>query len=307
MKAKRATRRLPGVMATSLGLGLAMGLGGCADEGSVAPEPAVLVPRAAAALGRDVAGVVHFTGDVDVVWNGGQGMGAPEGTDRVSHGAMDVFPGVPAGSPGPGWFTFSVVNQDGTVHRQIEVALTWAGLEDQVTNPGEIRFLGVVVSDTKPCGGSGHGEGGGCGEEGGCSGSHEEGGCSGGEEEGGCSGSHEEGGCSGGEEEGGCSGSHEEGGCSGGGGSGETGEHGGMGGGGVNGSDCRIGQVVIGWAMDGGTPAVGNDRVSWKWFAPDAPKVLAIQAAIEAGTEIPWPCKLCEKEILGGNLKLFLR
>jgi len=59
--------------------------------------------------------------------------------------------------------------------------------------------------------------------------------------------------------------------------------------------------------MDGGTPAVDNDRVSWKWLAPDAPKVLAIQAAIEAGTEIPWPCKLCEKEILGGNLRLFLR
>ena len=71
----------------------------------------------------------------------------------------------------------------------------------------------------------------------------------------------------------------------------------------MTGADCRIGQVVIGWAQDGGTPAVGNDRISWKWFAPDAQKVLDIQAAIAAGGEITWPCKLCEKEIIGGNLK----
>jgi len=72
----------------------------------------------------------------------------------------------------------------------------------------------------------------------------------------------------------------------------------------VTGQDCRIGQVVIGWMLDGGTPALRGDRVSWKWMAPDAPKVLAIQQAIADETPIPWPCKLCEKEILGGNLKL---
>ena len=59
-----------------------------------------------------------------------------------------------------------------------------------------------------------------------------------------------------------------------------------------------------------GTPEATADRVSWKWMAPDAPKVAAIQAAIaamEAGEEgvlIPWPCKLCEKVILGGDLRL---
>jgi hypothetical protein len=47
----------------------------------------------------------------------------------------------------------------------------------------------------------------------------------------------------------------------------------------------------------------GNDRISWKWFAPDAQKVLDIEAAIAAGDEVTWPCKLCEKEIIGGNLK----
>jgi len=294
MKAKRATRRVPGAFLLSLGVGLAVGPGGCADEAVLAPEVQA-PPPVYAVVDRRTARTVHFAGDVDVVWNGGQGAGAPAGSDRYVSATLAAFPGVPAGSPGPGSFTFRVVNADGTVHREIQVVLTWAGLEDQATNPGEIRFLGVVVADTKPCGGSGH--------EGGTEG----GGCSGGEDEGGCT--HDDGGgCSGGEDEGGCT--HDDGGgCSGGGGSGGPGEPGepGGGGGGVNGSDCRIGQVVVGWAKDGGTPAVNGDRISWKWFAPDAPKVLQIQEAIASDQVIPWPCKLCEKEILGGNLVLFER
>ena len=74
----------------------------------------------------------------------------------------------------------------------------------------------------------------------------------------------------------------------------------------VTGSDCRIGQIVIGWIKDGGRPGSEGDRISWKWMAPDAPKVLQIQQAIALGQEILWPCKLCEKEVLGGDLKLHL-
>ena len=74
-----------------------------------------------------------------------------------------------------------------------------------------------------------------------------------------------------------------------------------------NGSDCRIGQVVLGWAYDAGKSRTDTDRISWKWFYPDAPKVLQVDAAIASDGHVAedlWPCKLCEKEITGGNLKL---
>ena len=67
---------------------------------------------------------------------------------------------------------------------------------------------------------------------------------------------------------------------------------------------------MIGWAMDGGTPGVNGDRISWKWKGPLEPKVLQILGAIAEGAdvgEIQWPCKLCEKEIIGGNLTLHIR
>jgi hypothetical protein len=244
---------------------------------------------------------VRFSGTVDVVWNGGQGSGPTAGAARTSQGQVVAFPGVPAGNPGPGNFTYRVISADETVHREIGVKLTWAGLEDQSIHPGELRFVGVVVSDTKPCGGSQHGSGG-CGDGGGCShddgSTHDDGGCS--HDDGT---THDDGGCS--HDDGT---THDDGGCSHDDGSGGHGEPGGPGGPGghVSGSDCRIGQVVIGWALDGATPAVMGDRISWKWFAPDAPKVLQIQEAIASGQEISWPCKLCEKEILGGNLVLHL-
>ena len=307
-------------------------LGAC-DTGGVV-EPLVAPSEARLDNGRSGASA-HFTGSVDLVWPGGKGAGAPD-DDRIAQAKITAFLGVPEGTPGPGDFTYRVVSADGLLlHREIGVKLIWAGLEDQavlldgqeVPLEGDIRFIGVVVSDTKPCGGSGHGSGGGCGEdEGGCS--DDDGGCS--DDEGGCSHddgtTHDDGGCSDDDtthDDGGCSHdddgtTHDDGGCSGsdgGGGSGGHGEPGGPGGpdGKVTGQDCRIGQVVIGWMLDGGTPARRGDRVSWKWMAPDAQKVLDIQAAIaeiESGADpdalIPWPCKLCEKEILGGNLTLHL-
>jgi hypothetical protein len=137
-----------------------------------------------------------------------------------------------------------------------------------------------VVSDTKSCGGSDHGSDGIPGDEGGCS-----------DDDGGCS--HDDGGDT--HDGGACSGGHSEPG-----GPGGSGSH-------PNGGDCRTGQVVIGWAFDSGRRGVDGDRISWKWFYPDAPKVLQIRSAIDAEEEILWPCNLCEKEITGGNLKLITR
>jgi hypothetical protein len=169
---------------------------------------------------------------------------------------------VEPGNPGAGNFTYRVLASDGSPHREIGVELYWVFVD---ADADTVRFLGEVISDTKECGGSGHGTG-----------EHDDGS------------THDDGGCS-----------HDDG-------SSDHGEPGGPGGqsGHVNGSDCRLGQIVIGWAEDGGTPATSGDRISWKWFSPDAPKVLAIDGAIAAGEEIAWPCKLCEKEITGGNLKV---
>jgi hypothetical protein len=153
---------------------------------------------------------------------------------------------------------------DGMLHREIGVRIYYVDIHEE---EGAVRFLGTVISDTKPCGGTGQGDGG-------CS--HDDGGCS---HDDGSTGGHGEPGGSGG------SGSH------------------------PNGSDCRIGQVVLGWAYDAGSSRTESDRISWKWFYPDAPKVLQVDAAIASDGHVAedlWPCKLCEKEIIGGNLKLHI-
>ncbi len=235
--------------------------------------PAPTEPTADATSARGRAGQpeeIRFAGTVDLVWPGGNGMNAPD-DDRYAQASLVAFHQVETGTPGPGNFAYRVIAQDESLHREIGVGLTWAHVDVEADT---VRFLGEVISDTKPCGGPPQG-GSGCEHDDGTT--HDDGGCS-----------HDDGT------------THDDGGCAG----GDHGEPGGPGGSGghVNGSDCRIGQVVIGWALDGGTPAVAGDRISWKWFAPDAPKVLQIQAAIAADEEIPWPCKLCEKEITGGNL-----
>ncbi len=282
MKTKRGAP--PGVPAVVMGVCalVASGLAGCAGSGSTTPDP-LLPDQRVAAMGRKSARLVRFTGGLQLVWPGGNGAGAPEAPGRVAEADLTAFPGVPEGDPGPGSFTYRVVNADGTIHREILVRLIWVGLEDQQVTPGAIRFVGVATSDTKPCGIQ-QGGGGCAGEEGGCT--NDGSGCTG--EEGGCT--HDDGR--------GCSGTVGTGG----------GEPGGMGGSGgrVTGADCRVGQIVVGWALDGGTPAVNGDRISWKWFAPDAPKVDQIFSALDAGQPVPWPCSLCEKVILGGNLTMYL-
>jgi hypothetical protein len=275
------------------GLGLRLGSAALVAALAACGGPAPTEPTADATSARGRAGQpdeIRFAGTVDLIWPGGKGMNAPD-DDRYAQASLVAFHAVEAGTPGPGNFAYRVIAQDGSLHREIEVQITWAHVD---ADADTVRFLGEVISDTKPCGGSAHG-GGGCSHDDG----HDDGGCShdDGHDDGGCShdDGHDDGGCS--HDDG-----HDDGGCSG----GDHGEPGGPGGSGghVNGSDCRIGQVVIGWALDGGTPAIAGDRISWKWFAPDAPKVLQIEAAIAGDTEIPWPCKLCEKEITGGNLKL---
>jgi hypothetical protein len=296
----------------------------CSNTTPLDPETDGLAARGRAGQADEI----RFTGTVDMMWPGGKGMNAPD-DDRYAQASLAAFPGVAPGSPGSGNFAYRVIASappedcgschenppaateqhpfvdDGMLHREIGVRLFYVNID---TEADTVRFLGEVVSDTKPCGGSGPGSGGCSGHDGG---THDDGGCSHDDgtthDDGGCS--HDDGTTH--DEGGGCSHddgtTHDEGGgCSGGGSTGGHGEPGGPGGSGShpNGSDCRIGQVVIGWAFDSGSRGVDGDRISWKWFYPDAPKVSQIRAAIEAGDEIVWPCNLCEKEIIGGNLKL---
>ncbi|MGW8282317.1 MAG: hypothetical protein ACWGON_03350 [Gemmatimonadota bacterium] len=234
------------------GLALILMCGACSSPAPLGPGGDGLAARG----NSGQADEIRFTGTVDLVWPGGKGMNAPD-DERIAQATIVAFQTAPVGAPGPGEFTYRVLAMDGSLHREIGVKLRFVHID---VDADTIRFLGEVISDTKPCGGSGHGDG-----------SHDDGGCS-----------HDDGG--GGDD------------------GGMPGGPGGPGGGHVTGADCRIGQVVIGWAQDGGTPGPGNDRISWKWFAPDAQKVLDIEAAIAAGSQVTWPCKLCEKEIIGGNL-----
>ena len=269
----------------SAGLALTMMISSCSNPAPLEPGGDEIASRGTPGQADEI----RFIGTVDLVWPGGKGMNAPD-DDRTAQASIAAFHGVEPGEPGPGNFTYRVLAADGSLHREIGVKLTYVHID---VDADTVRFLGEVVSDTKPCGGSGHGEGGGDHEEGGCS--HDDG------DEGGCS--HDDGDDS--HDDGGCS--HDDGSDGGGDDHGEPGGPGGPGGGHVTGADCRIGQVVIGWAQDGGNNAMQGDRISWKWFAPDAQKVLDIEAAIAAGDEVTWPCKLCEKEIIGGNLKVHRR
>jgi hypothetical protein len=283
-----------------MGVALAVATAACTSPPPLGPDGDELAARGRAGQADEI----RFIGTLDLVWPGGKGLNAPDEA-RFAQAEIAAFPSVPDAPPSSGNFTYRVLAMDGSLHREIGVKLTYVHID---VDADTVRFLGEVISDTKPCGGSGHGDDSGCshddGDDGGCShddgdDSHDDGGCSHDDgDDGGCS--HDDGDDS--HDDGGCS--HDDGSDGGGDDHGEPGGPGGPGGGHVTGADCRIGQVVIGWAQDGGTPAVGNDRISWKWFAPDAQKVLDIEAAIAAGNEVTWPCKLCEKEIIGGNLKV---
>lgn len=184
-----------------------------------------------------------------------------------------------------GTFIFSVLKSDSTIHRVITIDLDWVYV-DEISN--KAWFKGVVISDTKGCGGNGHGDhADGCEDSGGCSGNES------GEHSEGCTG-HDSGhdsGCSGDDGE-----THTDG-C---GGSGGMGSEGGMGGDGgmrVNGKNCRIGQVMLVKVHDVGTPGTNGDGITWKWFDHDDPNVTNLNSS-NVGS---WP-HLCKKTILNGNL-----
>ncbi len=242
-----------------------------------------------AARGGPGADRVRFTGTTELFWNGGQGAGAPTDVERIAQASVAAFPGVEPGSPGPGRFTFRVVNTvDGTAHREIGAELIYAHIDETARR---VWYMGIVDSDTRACSDA---PGGGGQDDGGCS--HDEGSA----DDGTCTHddgtTHDDGGCAAADDPGGPGGS---------------GSH-------VSGKNCRNGQYVIGMAYDGGTPATNGDAIAWKWFAADAHKVVqllpAIAAAVladdpvsQAAVKDDWPPHLCWKEILGGNLRLLAR
>jgi len=290
--------------------------------------------------------VPHATGEIEFEWKGGNGSGSPEIT-KYAFASLDAHM-AGFGKPAKGEFRFWVqsVNDMGeiVVHRQIVAVVQEVKIGEYTPQPKDCEptsteakvlawFEGLVISDTKGCGGGsgpgghepgcpGSSGGGGCEDDadGGCSGDdggHDEG-CGGsggsggmggeGGSEGGCSGHDgtEEGGCSGhdGTEEGGCSGHDgtEEGGCSGSGGSGGAGGPGGSGSAGnpASGKYCRVGQYVVVKVHDGGTPATNGDGIKWKWFASGAQR----ESLPDPGVFVE--PKLCKKTILGGNLVIHL-
>jgi len=287
----------PGIL-LGAALLLVAGMTACSNPNPLDPEVDALTAR-----GRPgQANEMRFTGTIDMVWPGGKGMNAPD-DDRFSQASLAAFPDVEPERPGSGNFAYRVISSsppedcgschedppaavdqhpyvaEGMLHREIGVQIYYVDIHDE---DAEVRFLGRVVSDTKACGGTGQG-GGGCShdDDGGCS--HDDGT------------DHDDGGCS-----------HDDG------STGGNGEPGGSGGSGShpNGSDCRIGQVVLGWAQDVGKSKTETDRISWKWFYPNAPKVQQVNAKISSTGHVDeefWPCKLCEKEIIGGNLKLHVK
>lgn len=186
-----------------------------------------------------------------------------------------------------GTFIFSVLKLDSSVHRVITIDLDLVYIDG---TSKKAWFKGVVISDTKGCGGNGHGghtEG--CEDSGGCSGNES------GEHSEGCTG-HDSGhdsGCSGDDGE-----THTDG-CAGSGGEGGEEGIGGNGGMGVNGKSCRIGQILLVKVHDLATPGTDGDGITWKWFDPDDDNI----ASLETKDVEEWP-HLCKKTIIEGNLVL---
>ena len=266
-------------------------LPGCSTEIGEPPTGAP-VPDVAELTGRGNQSC-HATGEVDLIWKGSANAptGAHGDSTKVAAAVFDAHEAA-GGIPAKGTFRYRVLALDGTLHREVTAAI-----EGVVVDPAERRvwMVGRVTADTKGCtGGPGGGHDSGCGDdtEGGCSDGHDDG------HDGGCSGDHEEGGCTdggGSHDDGGCpDGSHDDGGCPE--GSHDTG--GGSGGpSGATGRTCRVGQMIVVKAHDGGSPGAPFDGITWKWFLADDPDLPSI-------TDLGgWP-HLCRKTITGGNLAI---
>lgn len=202
-------------------------------------------------------------GDVEIVF---PGSGGPTGAgDRTAFAAVAWFDGTPA-QPDRGEFRYTVVKPDGTVGREIVAVVT----DDPSTGvvvgylEGRAWFVGEVVSDQRS---DGHGTHAG-GDETSPDVSHHDG-------------THEDGAHEDGDHGCGCAGGHDDG-------DGHDGDTGSP-----PGSASRVGQRVAVHLVDGGTPAVGNDEIAWRWFyAEAAPGITPLT---------DWP-DTCPKSILAGNL-----
>jgi hypothetical protein len=217
--------------------------------------------------GQNGKSAPKLTGEVEIVWKGGMGMDSVQAAQpRRAFVSIEAFE-PEANRPGHGTCVYTVTDEIGTIHRQIVIDLEGARVDEATA---KAWYRGVVVSDTKGCaGGSDGGHSTDCaGDTGGCGEDHD----------------HTSGGCNaGGEDEG------HDGGCSGHGGSG------GSGGAQVSGRNCRVGQLFVGRAHDGGTPGVRGDGITWKWFDADNPNVPTLD---DLST---WQ-HLCGKTIIDGNL-----
>jgi len=240
----------------------------------------------------------HATGSVEVMrannngsgGQGGNGGGGNNGNqdDKIMIADFNAHESH-NGQPAHGVFLFSVLDAiDSSLHRQITIDIDWVQVD---VESNKAWFRGIVIADTKGCGGNG-GSGGhdeGCEDDGGCSGDEN------GDHTEGCSG-HDSGhdsGCSGDD------GETHEGGCEGSGGQGGQGGQGSNGGGGANGKNCRIGQVLAIKVHDVGSPGTNGDGITWKWFDPDDDRVAGQK--LENTDVNSWP-HLCKKTILAGNL-----
>lgn len=276
-----------------------------ASFGMVASDSLAQIDADAAGSTTPKASVVKATGEVEIVWPGGNGKIFPPGEEKLAFAEFAGFPAT-ATQEERGEFRYIVLNPDLTPHRVIEAEVFRAKVYVSADGKPKAHLIGVVVSDTKACGGGGSSHDSGC-----------DGGCSGGEDDGhdsGCSdaaptptGEVPDSGCSGSDgttHEGGCSGSdggtHDDG-CGGGGSGGAGGETDR-----VSGRYSRVGQIVVIKMHDGGTPATEGDGINWKWFAPmmteeDVTRWLSCPMGDGGGGP-----KLCKKTIIGGNLVVHL-
>lgn len=217
-----------------------------------------------ATSGKYHSKALKTTGALEVFWNGNQGNGEDAAEGKRAFADFNAFDQYSKGDQGR--FTFSVRNNNNTIHRQID-----AEVFDVLVNTEENKawFLAEVINDTKACGQHG-GPG---------SGGHDDGDVCDHDDDGGCE--HDEGNV--GEEDG------HDGGCDGG-----DSDHGG--GGMVSGQNCRIGQIIAVKVHDQTTPAANGDGITWKWFSPEGANTPNHTSNVDS-----WP-HLCEKSILGGNI-----
>lgn len=212
------------------------------------------------------------TGDVQIVWMGGNGGGATGQEDKLAYAAItwsDAF----QGRADRGTLHYVVYGVDGSLHREIVAEVAADDPETGVAIDGaSAYYVGVVTYDSKTTAG-GHDESGSEGSTG-CDDSDADScGGGGGTDMGGDAG-HDEGGCAGhGEDEGPGGPAH------------------------PPGNAPRIGQIVAAKVIDGGTPGTNGDLLSWRWFYNDAEHTHPVIS--EFGS---WPPQFCDKPILGGNL-----